>query len=177
MPPSPSASCLCLCLLLLPPRLQIHSALSSTFRHFKHGPGDVEDACWQLLGELQLLLAAPEDRLFLARLMEPVAEWGPISTPGAPFSKVGGVGRVCAVVRWLAWLCMFQRTRQQLQTVLKDLGWAVADTQACSHDNSSVLHMHIHPIRLPLNHRRAVPVCLLCHVCSCKDLPSPSCAG
>jgi hypothetical protein len=69
-------------------RLQIHSALSSTFRHFKHGPGDVEDACWQLLGELQLLLAAPEDRLFLARLMEPVAEWGPISTPGAPFSKV-----------------------------------------------------------------------------------------
>jgi hypothetical protein len=62
--------------------------MSATLPNFKHGPGDVEDACWQLLGELQLLLASPEDRLFLARLMEPVAEWGPISTPGAPFSKV-----------------------------------------------------------------------------------------
>lgn len=67
---------------------QIHSALSASLQQFKHGPGDVEDACWQLLCELQLLLATPEDRLFVARLLEPVAEWCPISTPGAPFSKV-----------------------------------------------------------------------------------------
>lgn len=57
-------------------------------RGFKHGPGDVEDACWQLLGEVQLQLAAPEDRLYLARLMEPIADRGPAWTPGAEFGKV-----------------------------------------------------------------------------------------
>eukprot|EP00878_Enallax_costatus_P014263 GHUV01014918.1.p1 GENE.GHUV01014918.1~~GHUV01014918.1.p1 ORF type:complete len:324 (+),score=65.71 GHUV01014918.1:3406-4377(+) len=67
---------------------EIHAILTNSVRGFKHGPGDVEDACWQLLLECQLMLQAPEDRLYLARVMEAVADKGTVYTPGAPFSKV-----------------------------------------------------------------------------------------
>ncbi|WIA16232.1 hypothetical protein OEZ85_012943 [Tetradesmus obliquus] len=92
---------------------EIHSALSASLQQFKHGPGDVEDACWQLLCELQLLLATPEDRLFVARLLEPVAEWCPISTPGAPFSKLQGSAK--SIVRRLALLQDFNQLLPSLQ--------------------------------------------------------------
>lgn len=34
------------------------------------------------------VLQAPEDRLYLARVLEVIADRGSISTPGAPFSRV-----------------------------------------------------------------------------------------
>lgn len=59
------------------------------FPGFRHGAGDVEDACWQLLGELQLLVPSHEEHMYLGRLMEPVADRVPFYTPGPPF-------KVCA---------------------------------------------------------------------------------
>jgi hypothetical protein len=71
--------------------LQVHAALSSSIRGFRHAPGDVEDACWQLLGEVQLWLQHPEERLFIARLMEAVTDKAPVITPGAAFGNVSSV--------------------------------------------------------------------------------------
>lgn len=72
--------------------LQIHTCLCAANPGFKHGAGDVEDACWQLLSELQLLLPSHADRAYLARLMAPVADRAPFYTPGAPFKVcVAGV--------------------------------------------------------------------------------------
>lgn len=65
--------------------VQIHTCLCSLIPGFKHGAGDVEDACWQLLGELQLLVASHDEHMYLGRLMEPVADRMPIYTPGPPF--------------------------------------------------------------------------------------------
>jgi hypothetical protein len=71
--------------------LQIHTCLCGLFPGFRHGAGDVEDACWQLLGELQLLVPSHEEHMYLGRLMEPVADRVPFYTPGPPF-------KVCASV-------------------------------------------------------------------------------
>jgi hypothetical protein len=67
--------------------------MASSSRGFHHGPGDVEDAVWQLLQEVSGQCEAQGDRDFLSQLMAPVEQRLPISTPGAPFPQVRGQGR------------------------------------------------------------------------------------
>jgi len=81
--PSTAAPPPCVCVIMA--CCQIHTCLCSILPGFKHGAGDVEDACWQLLGELQLLLRSHEDRFYLSRVMEPVADRLPVYTPGPPY--------------------------------------------------------------------------------------------
>ncbi|KAF8057733.1 hypothetical protein HT031_005917 [Scenedesmus sp. PABB004] len=85
---------------------EIHAALSGSLRGFAHGPGDVEDAAWHLLGELQGLLPGRADRALLARLMAPIAERGLVSTPGAPYANLEGAAK--GIVRRLAAVSDFQ---------------------------------------------------------------------
>jgi len=100
--------------------LQVHAALSSSIRGFRHAPGDVEDACWQLLGEVQLWLQHPEERLFIARLMEGVADKAPIITPGAAFGNVSTVMDVGSMqlrqwrLRWSVKGMQFQAGRLEI---------------------------------------------------------------
>lgn len=62
--------------------------MSASCKSFQHGVGDVEDAAWHLLCEVQSAVAdEPEDRLFVEQLMTPVQGRMPISTPGAPYTK------------------------------------------------------------------------------------------
>ena len=66
--------------------------MAGSSRGFHHGPGDVEDAVWQLLQEVAGQCEAQGERDFLAHIMAPVEQRLPITTPGAPFPQVGGWG-------------------------------------------------------------------------------------
>lgn len=81
--------CAVLCCVLCPVScVQIHNCLCAQIPGFRHGVADAEDACWQLLGELQLLVSSHEEHAYLGRLLDSVADRLPIYTPGPPF-KVG----------------------------------------------------------------------------------------
>jgi hypothetical protein len=74
-------------LLLLP---QIHQAMAAACRGaFCHSVSDVEEAAWHLVCEVAGASEAEADRAALLELLAPVAMRLPITTPGAPFTKVG----------------------------------------------------------------------------------------
>jgi hypothetical protein len=176
--------CLLRCAVLLP---QIHQAMAAACRGaFCHSVADVEEAAWHLVCEVAGASEAEADRAVLLELLAPVAMRLPITTPGAPFTKVGlgawgavfcsglpPVVMLCAHTPCCVLLCLLMgRCMRRVQQegwdssacgALLLAAWAVRTTAAMTHCNLYVPSCgHTSPNRTPLDW---VAVCCLVAAC------------